>query len=652
MNSEKPIWQPSKSFQENSNLAHFIKWLQQKDVLVKNYNELHQWSIGNIEEFWSLLLPYFEVLYSGNIKEVLQGKMPNAKWFDGVELNYAEHIFRNYSGEQPAILFSSEDGHVSSLSWKDLSDRVSGLQQFFISKGIKQGDRIVAYLPNIPEATTAFLAANSIGAIWSSCSPDFGLQAVLDRFVQIEPKILIATDGYRYGGKYFDRTEVVKEIVKSIPSIEMVIMVSSSTKMLSLPEGLTTIHWDEINPSSAKIKFTRVPFNHPIWVLYSSGTTGMPKAITHRTGGLLLEQMKYCTFHQDVKKGERCFWYTTTGWMMWNYLHGCLLAGGTMVLYDGHPAYPNRNALWKLIDQFQIAHFGISGSYIVSNMKSDIEPQQEFGMKSLRSIGSTGSPLPAEGFRWVYEKVKRDVWLTSMSGGTDVCSAFVGGNPLSPVFEGEIQCTALGCDLHVWDEEGKEIQNQEGEMVITKPMPCMPIYFWDDPYKKKYLESYFEMFPGVWRHGDWIKQTKNGGILIYGRSDATLNRGGVRIGSAEIYKTMDKISEIKDSLIVCLDKPGGEFYMPLFVMLHEGIVLNETLKKKIKQKLKTECSPRHVPDEIIACSDIPYTLSGKKTETPVKKILMGQEVEKVVNLGSLRNPKSLEFFIALRHELF
>jgi acetoacetyl-CoA synthetase len=646
MSNTKPLWQPSPSFQENSNLAHFMRWLRQKNITFNSYDALHQRSIEYIEEFWSLLLQYFNVLYSGSIKQVLQGEMPNAKWFDGIELNYAEHIFRNYSDENPAILFSSEDGNVASLSWKELSEKVSGLQRFFISKGIKSGDRIAAYLPNIPEATAAFLATNSIGAVWSSCSPDFGAQAVLDRFVQIEPKILIAIDGYRYGGKYFDRTDVVKEIVRSIPSIETVFIISSSTKKFSTLERLETIAWEEIKPSANKIQFTRVPFNHPIWVLYSSGTTGMPKAITHGTGGVLLEQLKYCSFHQDVKKGERCFWYTTTGWMMWNYLHGCMLAGGTMVLYDGHPAYPNRNALWKLIDQFQIAHFGISGSFIVSNMKSDIEPRNEFNLSSLRSIGSTGSPLPGEGFRWIYEKVKSDVWLTSMSGGTDVCSAFVGGNPLLPVYEGEIQCVALGCDRQVWDEAGKQIYNQEGEMVITKPMPCMPIYFWNDPDKKKYLESYFEMYPGVWRHGDWIKQTENGGTIIYGRSDATLNRGGVRIGSAEIYKTMDKIAEVKDSLIVCLDKPGGEFYMPLFVLLNEGKVLDETLKKKIKQKLKTGCSPRHVPDEIIACPDIPYTLSGKKTETPVKKILMGQKMEKVVNVGSLRNPASLKYFAA------
>lgn len=645
MPDPKILWQPSQSFQDSSNLTSFMNWLSERNRHFKNYYELHQWSIDHIEDFWSLLLPYFDIQFSGSFNRVLEGKMPSTKWFDGVELSYAEHIFRNTSDERPAILFSSEDGLVSSWSWDKLTQQVSGLQEFFISIGITAGDRIAAYLPNTPEASAAFLAANSLGAVWSSCSPDFGIQAVLDRFVQIEPKILIAVDGYRYAGKSFDRTDAIREIVEAVPSIEKVIVIPSVPEKPSAFLGAKYVVWHTIEPSHKAIQFTRVPFSHAIWVLFSSGTTGMPKAITHGTGGVLLEQLKYIKFHQDVKPGERCFWFTTTGWMMWNYLQGCLLSGGTIVLYDGHPAYPSRNSLWKLIDQFQINHFGISGSYIVSNMKSDYEPAKEFSLQSLRSIGSTGSPLPIEGFHWIYEKVKNDVWLTSMSGGTDVCSAFVGGNPLLPVYAGEIQCIALGCDLQVWDEAGNRLENQEGEMIIAKPMPCMPIFFWNDSDQKKYKESYFEMFPLVWRHGDWVKQSKNGGLIILGRADATLNRGGVRIGSAEIYKTMDKIPEVKDSLIVCLDKPGGEFFMPLFVMLQEGFVLSEALKRKIRQQLKTDCSPRHVPDEIIACPDIPYTLSGKKTETPVKRILMGQKPENVINVGSIRNGEALKFFV-------
>jgi acetoacetyl-CoA synthetase len=642
MSQSQPLWQPSQSFQQHSNLHQYMQWLTSKGKNFSSYKELHQWSVANLADFWEGLLSYFRIAYSSDYHHVVQGKMPRAQWFDGIELSYAEHVFRNANDQHPAIIFTNETGEKRELSWKELAGKVAALQQFLLKAGVKQGDRVAAYLPNIPEATISFLAVNSMGAVWSSCSPDFGTQAVLDRFVQIEPTVLIVTDGYEYGGKFFSRENEVNQLIDSLPTVKEVIVIPSKNPSKSL--AFNFAGWNKITTTTQSLTFTRVPFGHPIWILYSSGTTGMPKAITHSTGGILLEQFKYGAFHQDVKKGERCFWYTTTGWMMWNYLHGCLLAGGTMVLYDGHPALPDRSALWKLIDEFQISHFGISGSYIVSMMKSDIEPKTEFKLNSLRSIGSTGSPLPGEGFRWIYEKVKQDVWLTSMSGGTDVCSAFVGGCPLLPVYESEIQCIALGCDLQVWDENGNPTTD-EGEMMITQPMPSMPVFFWNDPEFKRYSESYFDLFPNAWRHGDWIRKTETGGLIIYGRSDATLNRGGVRIGSAEIYKVMDKIAEVKDSLIVCIDKPGGEFYMPLFVMLNTGEALTESLIKKIKHQLKTECSPRHVPDDVIDCSDIPYTLSGKKTETPVKKILMGRDPEKVVNAGSLRNPASLKFFV-------
>ena len=642
MRQPQPLWQPSPSFRENCNLIHYINWLSTKGKHFNNYNELHAWTVEHHETFWGGLLDYFQVSYSNGYQQVTSGRMPRVKWFEGIELSYAEHVFRNATDEHPAIIFRNEAGEKTEITWHELRSKVADVQQFLLHAGVKKGDRVAAYLPNIPEATISFLAANTIGAVWSSCSPDFGTQAVLDRFVQIEPTVLIVTDGYEYGGKFFSRENEVNELAASLPTVKEVLVVPSKQPSKNLAFNFSS--WNEIPTTTKPLAFARVPFSHPIWILYSSGTTGMPKAITHGTGGILLEQLKYGAFHQDVKKGERCFWYTTTGWMMWNYLHGCLLAGGTMVLYDGHPTHPDRSSLWKLIDDGAIAHFGISGSFIVSMMKSDFYPNEECKLNSLRSIGSTGSPLPAEGFHWIYEKVKHDVWLTSMSGGTDVCSAFVGGCPLLPVYESEIQCAALGCDLQVWDESGKST-NDEGEMIIAQPMPSMPVFFWNDPEFNRYTESYFEMFPGVWRHGDWIRKIENGGIIIYGRSDATLNRGGVRIGSAEIYKVMDKIAEVKDSLIVCIDKPNGEFYMPLFVMLNDGFVLNESLIKKIKQQLKTTCSPRHVPDDVLVCPDIPYTLSGKKTETPVKKILMGKDPGKVVNVGSLRNPASLKFFI-------
>ncbi|HEY0741438.1 MAG TPA: acetoacetate--CoA ligase [Chryseosolibacter sp.] len=645
MESPKLLWSPSDALKNNANVTSFVKWLKQtQTVPFADYQELWQWSVDHPELFWKSIWEYFDVQHEGNFSIVLSDDpMPHTKWFEGTRLNYAEHIFRKRNDSRPAIIFKSEGSSIQKISWKTLESQVASLQKFLLDSGIKTGERIVGYLPCIPEATVSFLAANAMGAIWSSCSPDFGTNAVIDRFAQIEPKVLIAVDQYSYGGKTFNKRDVIDDLVKAIPSIEFVIVIADT---ISAAKRTTYLWKDVTSEPKLQIKFIRVPFEHPMWVLYSSGTTGLPKAIMHSHGGILLEQLKYGTFHNDFRESENCFWYTTTGWMMWNYIHGSLLAGGTMVLYDGSPGFPDLNVLWKFIEEAHIHHFGTSAGFILANMKAETKPVQ-FDLSSLRSIGSTGSTLPPEGFDWVYKNVKPDVWLASMSGGTDVCSAFVGGMPTWSVYAGEIQCRALGCKLEAFDEDGNPIFDEVGEMVITKPMPSMPVSFWNDPDFKRYEESYFEMYPGIWRHGDWIKITSRQGVVIYGRSDATLNRGGIRIGTSEIYRAVDKVKEVKDSLIICIEKEGGEFWMPLFVVMQDGISLSEDIKKKINQTIRSEYTPRHVPDEIIAAPDIPYTISGKKTETPVKKVLMGKDPKKVVNAGALKNPGSMEFFISL-----
>lgn len=650
MDSPRLLWTPSEQVSNDSNLNHYMSWLSKnKSLSFKDYHQLWQWSVDNIEDFWKSQWEYFDILHDGSFKQVVQGQMPRAKWFEGTRLNYAEHIFRKKNNDKPAIIFKSESSSIQKISWNELEQQVASLQSFLKENSIGKGDRVVAYLPCIPQASVSLLATSSLGAVWSSCSPDFGTNAVIERFAQIEPKVLIAVDRYEYGGKVFDKTDVIHELVKAIPSIKSVIVISDKkTFQFSKPSHA----WDEVTKEkSKKIEFTRVPFDHPIWVLYSSGTTGLPKSITHSQGGILLEQLKYGTFHNDFKPGENCFWYTTTGWMMWNYIHGSLLAGATMVLYDGSPGHPDLNVLWKFSQDVNIHHFGTSAGFLLANLKADIKPAKNFNLSVLRSIGSTGSTLPPEGFDYVYEHIKKDLWLASMSGGTDVCSAFVGGNPTWPVYSGEIQCRVLGCRLETFNEDGNSVIDEVGEMVITKPMPSMPIYFWNDPEFARYTESYFEMYPGIWRHGDWAKITTRHGVIIYGRSDATLNRGGVRIGTSEIYRAVDKVKEVKDSLIICLEKDGGEFWMPLFVVLKEGEKLDDTLKKKIATTIRSEYSPRHVPDEIIGVPDVPYTISGKKTETPVKKVLMGKDPKEVVNSGALRNPASMEFFISLYQNL-
>ena len=643
--NEKPLWSPSQQFIGESNLTHYINWLEDNYQLsFADYDALWQWSVENIDLFWTILWKYFDIKCDKNFTHALSDDpMPYSKWFEGAEVSYAEHIFSNSTTSHPAIIFKSEQQETIEISWAELAEKVAAFKNFLINKGVQKGDRVAAYLPNIPEATIAFLATNAIGAIWSSTSPDFGTSSVVDRFKQIEPKVLIAVDGYRYGGKIFDRTNAVREISDEINSIETIVFLPYLDPGSEFYLNNMTKWSQAIDQSPEKLTFSRVDFNHPIWVLYSSGTTGMPKPITHSNGGVLLEHLKYLTFHNNVKPGDRCFWYTTTGWMMWNYIQASMLCGGTVVLYDGSPAFPDMNVLWQFSEEIGITHFGTSAGFIVTNMKANTHPGRDYDLNKLVSIGSTGSPLPPEGFDWIYKEVKQDLWLTSISGGTDVCSAFVGGSPLLPVYSGEIQCRALGCKLEAYDDAGNAVTETMGEMVVSEPMPSMPIYFWNDNDFSKYKESYFEMFPGIWRHGDWTEITSRNGVIIYGRSDSTLNRGGIRIGTSEIYRAVDAIDEIKDSMVVYVDKENSEF-MPLFVVLGKAQQLTKDLVNKIKSAIRTAYTPRHVPDEIIQVDEIPYTISGKKMETPIKRILMGMDVNKVINKDAMKNPEALEFF--------
>jgi acetoacetyl-CoA synthetase len=651
------LWEPSSEFKENARISDYMKWLTaEKDLAFEDYNELWNWSVTDLEGFWASVWEYCDVEASQPYEAVLaKREMPGAEWFPGARLNYAEHILKNAQGrpDEPALVHQSEVRPLGEVSWGELRDRTAALASGLRAMGVERGDRVAAYLPNIPEAVIGLLACASIGAVWSSCSPDFGAGSVVDRMKQIEPKVLLAVDGYRYGGKGYDRTEVVAKLQEEIPTIQQTVLLPYVAEDPDTSPLDNVVMWDKVlsEHEGAELSFEQVPFDHPLWVLYSSGTTGLPKAIVQSQGGILMEHLKKVYLHIDLGPGDRFFWFTTTGWMMWNLLVSGLLSGATAILYDGNPGHPDMNTLWELAEETGMTHFGTSASYLTGCMNAGIEPGRDFDLSHLKGVGSTGSPLPPEGFEWVYEHVKEDVWLYSTSGGTDLCTAFVGGVPLLPVHAGELQARSLGMKVEAFNEDGQPVIDEVGELVITEPAPSMPIYLWNDPEGERYRESYFDVYPGVWRHGDWIKIKSRGSCVIYGRSDSTINRGGVRMGTSEIYSAVESVEEVTDSLVVDIHRPGSEAFMPLFVVLREGADLDDDLKKKVKGAIRERTSPRHVPNEIFAVPDIPRTLNGKKLEVPVKKILAGTPPDQAASRDSLSNPDSLDRFAELAERI-
>ncbi len=632
------LWRPSAERIERAAITAFAR----EHDLPGDYASLWRWSVEDIERFWRAIWTHYEVGEDPG-PALASHEMPGARWFPDARLNFAERLFRDRDPEAMAIRHASELRELEGCTWGELREQTARIRAGLAALGVGAGDRVAAYLPNMLETIPAFLACASLGAIWSSAAPEFGPRSVIDRFAQIEPKVLLAVDGYRYGGRDFDRAEAVEEIAAEIPGLERTIRLGY----------LDGSGWEEGflgSGDSASLEFAELPFDHPLWVLYSSGTTGLPKPIVHGHGGILLEHLKKMHLHLDAQEGDRVFWFTTTGWMMWNFLVGVLLTDASIVIYDGNPGHPTLDRLWDLAADAQITTFGTSASYIASCMKAGLEPAVGRDLSRLGAVGSTGSPLSPEGFAWVYEQLGSETWLFSTSGGTDVCTAFVGGVPTLPVYEGELQARALGADLHAFGPDGEDLTNEVGELVLTQPMPSMPVCFWGDEDGSRLRESYFDTYPGVWRHGDWIEITDRGTAIIYGRSDSTINRGGIRMGTSEIYRAVLALDEIADALVVDVPREGEENWMPLFVVLAEGVELDDDLTKRIAGRIRGYCSPRHVPNEVRVVAEVPRTLSGKVLEVPVKRILTGTPVERAASRESLANPAALDPFVELAAE--
>ncbi len=644
------LWTPGAERVRRAHITRFLAWLAQRGHHFPDYAALWQWSVTDLEGFWGAAWEFLGVQSSAPYEGVLADRsMPGAVWFPGARLNYAEQALRHERPGEDALLYLSEQHPLRALSWSELGAQVRVLATRLRALGVKPGDRVVAYVPNTPDAMIAMFATTSIGAVWASCGPDFGVQGVVDRFSQLAPKVLFCVDGYHYGGKAFDRRPELATIVSSLPTLEHAIYMRHLRPEETAVPFARTEYWEDAIAGAPVARedfvFEQVPFNHPLWILFSSGTTGLPKPIVHGHGGMILEQMKSFLLHHDMHARQRMFFFTTTGWMMWNFLASALLVDVVPVLYDGNPAYPGPDVLWRMVEDSKASLFGASPTYVGILQKAGIVPKDRFDLSALDTVMLAGSPVTAECLQWVYQNVKADVFGHSGSGGTDVCSGIVGGLVTLPVYAGEIQTRLLGVSANAFDENGQPRVDEVGELVITQPMPSMPVAFWNDPDGRRYRDSYFDQYPGVWRHGDFFRINQRGGCFVLGRSDATLNRHGVRIGTAEVYRSLLNVQDIEDSLIVNLDLPGGLFFMPLFVKLREGRVLDADLIERIRTQMRTDYSPRHIPDKIYEVPSIPYTLTGKKMEVPVRRILMGVAPDKAANRSAMANVKALDYFI-------
>jgi acetoacetyl-CoA synthetase len=619
-----------------------MRWLRaERGLAFEGYDDLWRWSVDDLEAFWRSIWEFFEVpAHAGPTSILPHRSMPGAVWFEGAALNYAEIALAD-ADDRLAIVFRREDGVGSTMSRRELAAAVGAAAAGLRRLGVGAGDRVAAFVPNGPEAVIALLATASIGAIWSSCSPEFGASAVVERFRQIEPSVLITVDGYRYGGRWFDRSAVVEEIMEGLPATRSVLVPTGRSESPAV--AATT--WDELTARAAAPVFEPVPFEHPLWILYSSGTTGAPKAMVQGHGGIVLEHLKSLALHLDLGPEDRFCWFTTTGWMMWNFLVGGLLLGTTIVLFDGSPSHPDLGTLWRLTEEERLTYLGVSAPFLHACMKAGLEPNAMARLGTLEAIGSTGAPLSPEAFGWVAAHVGPDVWLGSISGGTDVCTAVVTSCPLLPVRTGEIQCRGLGAKVEAFDPDGRSLVGEVGELVITEPLPSMPVRFWNDPDGARYRASYFETYPGVWRHGDWIEITPAGGCIISGRSDATLNRGGIRIGTSELYRVVEAIPGVLESLVVDTGALGREGELILFVVPEEGS-LDDRLRGTIADAIRSHLSPRHVPDRVVEAPGVPTTLNGKRLEVPVKRLLMGEAPADVASPEALRDPDVLAWFVA------